>query len=113
MEEKKLTERQERFVNEYLVCGNGAEAARRAGYSLISARQRAYENVTKPDIQDAIRAKMDKAGIPEKTALKVLCKGLNANLVKVVSFEGKITDTKIFPDFKLGGQNMDPREEII
>lgn len=49
-----LTVRQHRFVAEFAVCGNGAEAARRAGYSARTARQIASENLSKPDIQAAI-----------------------------------------------------------
>ena len=54
---KKLTDRQERFVIEYLACANGAEAARAAGYSERTARQMANENLTKPYIVAAIEAK--------------------------------------------------------
>ena len=42
---------------EYLACNNGAEAARRAGYSEHPAKEIAYENLTKPHIKDAIEAK--------------------------------------------------------
>ena len=54
---KTLTDRQERFVIEYLACANGAEAARAAGYSERTARQMANENLTKPYIVSAIEAK--------------------------------------------------------
>ena len=53
----KLTPKQHAFVNEYLICKNGAEAARRAQYKVRSARQMAAENLTKPIIQAAIAAK--------------------------------------------------------
>ena len=59
MSEKKLTDRQERFVVEYLACANGAEAARRAGYSEHTARQMANENLSKPDIKAAITQKRE------------------------------------------------------
>ncbi len=42
---------------EYLACSSGAEAARRAGYSENTAKEIAYENLTKPHIKDAIEAK--------------------------------------------------------
>jgi len=57
--EKKLTDRQERFVVEYLATANGAEAARRAGYSEHTARQMANENLTKPYIKAAITQKRE------------------------------------------------------
>lgn len=49
-----LTPRQQRFVDEFIVSGNAAEAARRAGYSERTARQIAAENLSKPDIKAAI-----------------------------------------------------------
>ena len=55
--ERVLTDRQERFVVEYLACANGAEAARRAGYSEHTAKQMGYENLTKPYLKEAITQK--------------------------------------------------------
>ena len=45
-----------RFVHEYLVDRNGAAAAIRAGYSRRTARQIAYELLTRPDVAAAVRA---------------------------------------------------------
>jgi phage terminase small subunit len=50
----KLTAKQERFVAEYLIDLNATQAAIRAGYSPVSARQIADENMAKPDIRSAI-----------------------------------------------------------
>ena len=52
-----LTAKQARFVSEYLVDGNGAASAIRAGYSERSAKAIAAENLTKPDLQRAIQAR--------------------------------------------------------
>ena len=52
--QRKLTERQRRFIDEYMACGNGAEAARRAGYSEGIARVQASENLTKPNVKAEI-----------------------------------------------------------
>ena len=52
--QRKLTERQRRFIDEYMACGNGAEAARRAGYSEGIARVQASENLTKQNIKAEI-----------------------------------------------------------
>lgn len=51
-----ITLRQERFAEEYVLCGNATEAARRVGYSKKTARQIAAENLTKPVVLEAIRA---------------------------------------------------------
>ena len=55
--DRKLTERQRRFIDEYMACGNGTEACRRAGYSQNSEtvlRVQAHENLAKPNIKAEI-----------------------------------------------------------
>lgn len=52
----KLTPRQQRFVDEFVLCGNASEAARRAGYSEKTAGAIATENMQKPAIQEAVQA---------------------------------------------------------
>ena len=54
----KLTNKQERFVDEYLVDFNATQAAIRAGYSEHTAKSIASENLTKPDIAEAIRNRL-------------------------------------------------------
>jgi phage terminase small subunit len=49
-----MTNMQLRFIEEYLKCLNGTEAARRAGYSPRTAHQIAYENLRKPEIRTII-----------------------------------------------------------
>ena len=46
----KLTEREQRFIDEYMVDPNGAQAAIRAGYSSATAKEIASQNLTKPHI---------------------------------------------------------------
>jgi hypothetical protein len=50
----RLKGRQQRFVEEYLVCANATEAALKAGYSPRTAGQIGYENLRKPDICEAL-----------------------------------------------------------
>ena len=47
---KELTLKQKAFADYYIECGNGAEAARRAGYSEKTADRIANENLRKPEI---------------------------------------------------------------
>lgn len=49
-----LTEKQKRFVEEYLVDLNATQAAIRAGYSQKTAEVIGYENLRKPQIAEAI-----------------------------------------------------------
>lgn len=62
-----LTPKQEAFIREYLIDLNATQAAIRAGYSEDSARSIGSENLTKPDIQEAIaearKALAEAAGI--------------------------------------------------
>lgn len=50
----KLTEKQKRFADEYIRCGNATQAAIYAGYSKKTARSVGYENLTKPHIKEYI-----------------------------------------------------------
>ncbi len=49
-----LTPKQRRFIEEYAVDLNATQAAIRAGYSENSAKQIGHENLTKPDLVEAI-----------------------------------------------------------
>ena len=61
----KLTAKQERFVQEYVIDFNATQAAIRAGYAKNRADQTGYENLKKPEIQKRIQA------LKEKTANKL------------------------------------------
>ena len=52
---KKLTPRQEKFIEEYLKLDNATQAAINAGYSAKTARKIAAENLTKPVIEAKIQ----------------------------------------------------------
>lgn len=68
-----LTDKQQRFVEEYLVDLNATQAAIRAGYSENTARAIGAENLTKPDIADAIAgAQAERSKRTEVTADYVL-----------------------------------------
>lgn len=54
----KLTDKQKRFVQEYLVDLNATAAARRAGYSEKTANEQGARLLAKPNIQTAIQAAM-------------------------------------------------------
>ena len=87
----KLTAKQERFVEAYLVDLNATQAAIRAGYSPETAKEIGYENLTKPHI----RAKIDKAmaerskrtGISADRVLNELAKIGFANAADIIDFE--------------------------
>lgn len=51
-----MTEKQQRFVEEYLIDGNATQAAIRAGYSERTAYVIGHENLSKPEIASALAA---------------------------------------------------------
>ena len=58
----KLTPKQQRFVDEYLIDLNATQSAIRAGYSPKTARQIGEQNLSKLDIQQAIeQAKVERS----------------------------------------------------
>lgn len=58
-----LTNKQARFVDEYLKCLNASEAARRAGYSERSARTIGPENLSKPAIAAEIELRLKQSAM--------------------------------------------------
>lgn len=62
MADKKLTAKQARFVEEYLIDLNATQAAIRAGYSKTTAYSIGHENLSKPEIIEAVtKAAEDRA----------------------------------------------------
>lgn len=72
----KLTLKQKKFADEYIISGNATEAAIKAGYSKNSARSMGNENLTKPDIKSYIDERMkeleDKAVASQQEVLEYL-----------------------------------------
>ena len=70
----KLTAKQKRFVEEYLIDLNATQAAIRAGYSRNSARAIGVENLTKPAlaaaVENAIRERSEATKINAEWVLK-------------------------------------------
>lgn len=84
--EVELTRKQQRFVDEYLVDLNGAQAAIRAGYSADSAKEIAYENLTKPHIAAAIDAALATTpGVTRTRIVDELARVAFANMLDYVT----------------------------
>lgn len=87
---KKLTNKQKRFIDEYLVDLNATQAAIRAGYKLQSARQIAAENLTKPYIQDILLQRMgqvqERVQITQEDIITQLARIAFSDIKNYVSF---------------------------
>lgn len=84
-----LTNKQQLFVDEYLIDLNATQAAIRAGYSEKTAYSIGEENLKKPDIADAIQKRMnDRKARVEITQDKVL---QDIELIKQDAMRKKLT----------------------
>ena len=68
----KLTNKQQRFVEEYCVDFNATQAAIRAGYSEKTANEQGSQNLAKLSIATAIKKRLDELAMPSEEALKRL-----------------------------------------
>jgi phage terminase small subunit len=72
----KLTDKQLRFVEEYMKDMNSTQAAIRAGYSPNAAKEIGYENLTKPHIKNEIDRRLkeltEKCGVTAEAVIKEL-----------------------------------------
>jgi phage terminase small subunit len=92
----KLTAKEQKFITEYLKCWNGAEAARRAGYSKNTARSIAYENLTKPDIRAVIEEHMKRSAMSADEVLSRISDQARGSLVP---FQRVTKDGFLYLDF--------------
>lgn len=92
-----MTKKQKRFIDEYLIDLNATQAAIRAGYSVESAREIGYENLIKPDIQQAIAKKMAersrRTGVNQDRVILELARLAFVKMTDIVDSSGKIKDT--------------------
>lgn len=86
MENKKLTEKQKRFIDYYVQLGNATEAAKKAGYSKNSAKQIGNENLTKLDyfIKERLKELEDKRIAKADEVLKHLTAAMRGEIYEEV-----------------------------
>lgn len=89
-----LTPKQQRFVEEYLIDLNATQAALRAGYSADTAAAIGCENLTKPNIAEAIAAaraeQSARTGITADRVLAELAKIGFADIRKAVRWSSNV-----------------------
>jgi phage terminase small subunit len=88
----KLTAKQQRFIEEYLIDLNATQAAIRAGYSAATARSVGSENLTKPAIAEALQKARNKlaesAGITAERVLKEYARLGFSDMRRYASWDG-------------------------
>lgn len=119
---RRLTPKQQRFVEEYLVDLNATQAAIRAGYSKKTAKAQGQRLLTNVDIQNTIQKAMDKRSerteITGDQVIKQLAKIAFADIKDIVVWENKEvvlkTDRKTGKPVKRKELTIDvkPAEEV-
>lgn len=88
-----LTEKQKRFVKEYLIDLNATAAARRAGFSYKNADKIGYQLLGKTRVSEAIKKEMShrakNLGITADRVLNELAKLAFVDITQIVSFDSK------------------------
>ena len=87
----RLTPKQARFVEEYLIDLNGTQAAIRAGYSPNTANEIASENLAKPSIAAAVAVAMAersrRTGITTDRVLEEIAKLAFVNAADIINLQ--------------------------
>lgn len=93
---RKLTDKQQRFVDEYLIDLNATQAAIRAGYSVKTANEQGSQNLAKLSIQQAIAERMAersrRTGVNQDRVVLELAKIAFVKMTDIVDREGNIKE---------------------
>lgn len=93
----KLTKKQQRFVEEYLIDLNATQAAIRAGYSVKTAKEQGSQNLTKLNIQQAISEAMaersKRTGVNQDRVVLELAKIAFVKMTDIVDDQCRVKNT--------------------
>ncbi|AYY97751.1 terminase small subunit [Burkholderia multivorans] len=99
---KKLTAKQQRFVDEYLVDLNASAAARRAGYSEKTANEQGARLLAKVSVQEAVRAAMtdrrERTHITQDRVLRELARIAFFDIRRLYNADGTLKRPDQFDD---------------
>lgn len=89
---RKLTDKQKRFVEEYLIDLNATQACIRAGYSQKNAKQIGSEllDKTRLQIDSAMAERSKRTGINQDRVIQELARIAFVNIINVVDADGEI-----------------------
>lgn len=94
---RKLTDRQQQFVDEYLIDLNATQAAIRAGYSVKTAQEQSSRLLSNVMVQKVIAEKMAersrRTGVNQDRVVLELAKIAFVKLTDIIDEKGKIKDT--------------------
>lgn len=114
---KKLTDKQQRFCEEYVIDLNGTQAAIRSGYSSKTARSISNENLTKPDIREYIselqKEIQERNKITVDECVSILAKIARHDIAAFYDENGKLKSIHDIPkDSRMAISELSVYEEI-
>lgn len=95
-----LSVKQTLFINEYLRTFNATQAALAAGYSEKTARSIGAENLTKPDIAQAIKERLQESAMSADEVLMRLAEQARASYADCIETGGKVNIEKLITSGK-------------
>lgn len=102
MSSRSLTEKEEKFCQEYLIDLNATQAAIRSGYSKKTSHSIGHENLKKPEIASRIsnlrKGLIEKTGITQERVLLELTRMGLSDIKKYYTQGFQLTDITELPD---------------
>jgi len=108
--QQRMTLRQEKFIALYVDTGNGAESARKAGYSPGTAKETAYEILTYPHIKAAIEAKRAEIAAENMGKREYFIRHLEQLAISATKEADRLRATEML--MKAQGWNAPEKQEI-
>ncbi len=108
----KLTQKQRRFIDEYIITGNATQSAIKAGYSKKTARKIGQENLTKPDIKAEL-ARRNAEIKSKKTADMTEVMEYLTSVMRGEQTETVATSKGLFPDVEVSAKDRIKAAELI
>ncbi len=99
---RKLTDKQERFAREYVICLHAGDAAKAAGYAPANAGEQGYQQLQKPLVQRRVAelasAREKRTDITADKVLTEIYKIATADIRAAFNADGKLLPIHQIPD---------------
>ena len=109
---RKLTVKQQKFVDEYIECGNATESAIKAGYSKKTAGQVGSENLKKLEIKNAIDKRLEEIKTKKTADITEVMEYLTETM-RGEQTETVATAKGLFTDVEVGAKDRIKAAELI
>lgn len=111
--EKKISKRQQSFVDEYLISFNGAQAAIKAGYSNAGAREQAYRLLTKDHIKEALENGMKERSERMEISKDYVIKNLKDVIERCMQLKKKENEDGTKTDYQFNAAGANKALELL